>query len=335
MKARLMVTALALAWSSIILAGCTERPTEPLVAMKPQADIGPQAATGPIAIIEHEDVSLLYTGQVLELSGTYEDSYNRPAVSWTWAVKSPADSDYTFSDQTSQNTTFTATDPADYVLTLEVCVQGETDEVPVCSHSAIDPEFDPASLFVHAVVNQPPVASLVVVGGETTVALGEEICFNVEGSYDPEDRPLEYGWDFGSGALPYGESVCHTYDAAGDSTVTLEVRDEGGLTDRATVIITVVDEQPDPRDGIQSLISGIQSLVSSGQLSTDRGEGLLSKLSGAITSLDNGLTTDACKQLSAFAKQVTASIKAKKLNSQIGQALIASADAIRTQIGCA
>lgn len=335
MKARLTATALALAWSSIILAGCTERPTEPQVNIKPRADIGPLAATGPTAIILNEDVSLLYTGQALDLSGTYEDYDNRPVVSWTWAVKSPAGAEYAFSDQTSPNTSFTPSDSADYVLTLEVCVQGEAGAEPVCNYPAIDPEFDPAILNVHVVVNQPPVAFLAVVGGETTVPLGEEICFNVEGSYDPEDRPLEYGWDFGSGALPYGESVCHTYDAAGDSTVTLEVRDEGGLTDRATVIITVVDEQPDPRDGIQSLISGIQSLVSSGQLSPDRGEGLLSKLSGAITSLDNGLTTDACKQLSAFSKQVTASIKGKKLNSQIGQALIASADAIRTQIGCA
>jgi hypothetical protein len=44
--------------------------------------------------------------------------------------------------------------------------------------------------------------------------------------------------------------------------------------------------------------------------------------------------TDGCKQLSAFVKQVKASIKARKLSATIGQALINAAEAIEAQVGC-
>jgi PKD repeat protein len=336
MNARLTAAALALAWSGVLLAGCTERPTGPLVATKPLVNIGALGVTGVTASIEHEDVPLLYTGQALELSGAYIDASSRPAVSWAWAVASPLDAQYTFSDATLQYTTFTATDPADYVLTLVVCVQGAEDPEPECSRPAIDPEFDEARLEVHAVVNQLPDASITVEEDKTTVQVGELVCFNAYSSYDPEEGPLEYWWDFGEGFYPYGESTCHTYTEAGEYTVTLEVRDEREDTDQASVYITVTQPSPPtPQEAIQSLMDEVTTLVSQGQLSADRGAGMTSKLSAALTSLNSDLTTDACKQLKAFVNQVTASIKAKKLSSATGQALIASAQEIRTQIGCA
>lgn len=336
MNTRLTATALALAWSGVLLAGCTERPTEPLATTKPRANIGPLGVAGVTAIIQQENVPLLYTGQALELSGGYTDLNGRPVVSWEWAVESPVDAQYSFSDATSQNTTFTATDPADYVLTLKVCVQGETEEVPECSRPAVDPEFDEARLEVHAVVNQLPDAGITVEEDKTTVQVGEQVCFNAQSSYDPEGGPLEYWWDFGEGFYPFGENTCHTYTEAGEYTVTLEVRDEREDTDQASVNITVTQPNPPtPQEAIQSLMDEVTTLVSQGQLGADRGDGMVTKLSAAMTSLNNGLTTDACKQLKAFVNQVTASIKAKKLSSATGQALIASAQEIRTQIGCA
>ena len=332
MNARL--TATALAWCGVILAGCTERPTEPLGAAKLRADIGPLATVGPAAIIEHEPVSLLYTGQALSLSGDYEDGeVPRPAVSWTWSVESPVDAQYTFSDATTQNTVFTATDAGDYILRLVVCVQGEADPEPVCSRPAIDPDFDTGRLQVHVVVNQAPVAAITVEGEETTVQVGDEVCFNAYDSYDPEGGELEYFWDFGDGPYPFGERTCHTFDAAGDFTVVLDVSDEREDTHRATVDITVT--QPGPEAAIQDLMNDVQALATGGTLSQDRADGLLTKLTAAITSLNNDLSADACKQLKAFVNQVRATIKAKKLTAAVGEALIASAQDIRTQIGCA
>lgn len=332
MNVRLTATALALAWSGVMLAGCTERPTEPQGAMQPRAAIGPLGVTGVSAEIQHEDVPLLYSGEALSLTGGYTDLYDRLPVSWKWAVESPTDKQYSFSNPTSQTTTFTATDPADYILTLVVCVQGETDPEPECSRPAIDPEFDEARILVHAVTNQPPVASITVEGENTTVQVGDVVWFNAYDSYDPEAGPLSYFWDFGDGPQPYGSRTGHTYTEPGDYTVQLEVRDERDESTRDEVTITVT--QPGPEAAIQDLMNDVQALVTGGTLSQDRADGLLMKLSAALTSLNNDLSTDACKQLKAFVNQVKATVKAKKLPSATGQALIASAEEIRTQIGC-
>lgn len=334
MNVRLTATALALALSGVMLAGCTERPTEPPGAMPPRAEIGPLGVAGVSAEIQHEDVPLLYTGDALSLTGDYTDVYDprRPAVSWTWAVESPEDAQYSFSNPASQTTTFTATDPADYILTLVVCVQGETDPEPECSRPAIDPEFDPALILVHAVTNQPPVASITVEGENTTVQVGDVVWFNAYGSKDPEGGLLSYSWNLGEGWFPYAERTSHTYTEPGDYTVQLEVRDERDESNRAEVSITVT--QPGPEAAIQDLMNDVQALVTGGTLSQDRADGLLMKLSAALTSLNNDLSTDACKQLKAFVNQVKATVKAKKLPSATGQALIASAEEIRTQIGC-
>ena len=48
-------------------------------------------------------------------------------------------------------------------------------------------------------------------------------------------------WDFGDGATATGESVTHTYTAAGDYTVELTVTDDEGASDTSTQTVTVSD----------------------------------------------------------------------------------------------
>jgi PKD repeat protein len=47
--------------------------------------------------------------------------------------------------------------------------------------------------------NLPPVA--IATSDKTIVTVGEEVCFDGSQSYDPEEGPLDYMWDFGDGSL--------------------------------------------------------------------------------------------------------------------------------------
>jgi PKD repeat protein len=60
------------------------------------------------------------------------------------------------------------------------------------------------------------------------------------GSGDPDGSIESYRWDFGDGKTGTGILVDHTYTAAGNYTATLTVRDEQGLTDTDSVVISVV-----------------------------------------------------------------------------------------------
>ena len=318
MNARLTATALALAWSGFILAGCSERPTEPLAAGTPVADVLvlngvvlPTADAG-------ADVQT-YPHEAVELTGSAYDPAGRDIYSYEWVVESGPDGGDLFNAE-FPTAYFTPNMPGDYFLTLTACVQGEFDLL--CSAP------DPVTV---SVGNREPQAS--ITAKPTTVTVGETVEFDGSGSYDPDQQDLTYSWNFGDGWISNNVSPSHAFADAGEYWVTLEVSD-GWLTNYDEILITV-EEEAGPRDGIVSLISGIHSLVTNGQLSADRGDGLLSKLNAALTSLDNGLTTDACKQLSAFEKQVAASIKARKLDAQIGQALIQASTSLRAGIGCA
>lgn len=65
------------------------------------------------------------------------------------------------------------------------------------------------------------------------------VSFNASGSSDPDGDDLSYSWNFGDGSpTASGENVSHTFQDAGDFTVTLTVSD-GLLSDQATRLIEV------------------------------------------------------------------------------------------------
>lgn len=412
---RLAATAVALTWGGIILAGCGERPTEPLAATQPLMDIG-IAVEGPtveaggpsvgytnqavqlwgsaydeggrtieyewgvvsspsesqwsfgssylpntsfqadkageytlflgacvasldgplcgsaqftltvrdpstVVVEAGEDVNA-YTGSTgVELSGQAFDEQNRTIAWWRWSVASGPVGTFAFAPNNSvQDVTFTVENPGTYTVELVVCVYDPWLDEEVCS--------DPDYLSVFAVDNEAPTA--VANAYPTSVMAGDQVCFDTEGTSDPNDQPLQYQWGFGDGSTSSTEqSPCHVYTAGGVFTATVTVTDPLGLSDESTVTITVT--QASPQAAIASLIDAVEGLG----LSPDRQAGLVEKLTFASASLDNGLDVDACKQLTAFVKQVKGTVKARKLSQAAGQELIDAAEAIRTQIGCA
>ena len=72
--------------------------------------------------------------------------------------------------------------------------------------------------------NQDPVAAF------TSSCDALSCSFDGSGSADPDGSVASYDWSFGDGATSSDASVTHTYDAAGDYTVTLTVTDDQGAS---------------------------------------------------------------------------------------------------------
>jgi outer membrane protein assembly factor BamB len=115
----------------------------------------------------------------------------------------------------------------------------------------------------------------------------EAIEFNASGSYD-DGVILEYLWDFGDGAMDYGEVVTHSYELIGNYTVTLTVKDnevpplsnttqitieiipnarpslidaavtpgEGNVSTEFNFTVTYSDPDNDPPDYVEVMVSG-------------------------------------------------------------------------------
>jgi PKD repeat protein len=64
------------------------------------------------------------------------------------------------------------------------------------------------------------------------------VYFDGSGSYDPDGEIVSYDWDFGDGATGSGDTVSHTFTAAGEYTVTLTVTDDQGAAVSETVEIS-------------------------------------------------------------------------------------------------
>src|SRR5699024_2369283 len=75
---------------------------------------------------------------------------------------------------------------------------------------------------------------------------GLDCAFDGAGSQDPDGSIASYEWDFGDGDTASGASAEHTYDAAGDYTVTLTVTDDRGATDTTTRDVTVTKDNQAP-----------------------------------------------------------------------------------------
>ena len=91
---------------------------------------------------------------------------------------------------------------------------------------------------------QAPVAVLVY-APEGTYEAPITVTFDLSGSQDPDGEIVGWTLDFGDGSAPAtGTDVTvpveHTYEAEGTYTATLEVEDNAGKKDQASVVITVM-----------------------------------------------------------------------------------------------
>ncbi|MEE9164360.1 MAG: PKD domain-containing protein, partial [Thermoplasmata archaeon] len=88
---------------------------------------------------------------------------------------------------------------------------------------------------------EPPSAAI---SGPIEVDVGTSFSLDASGSSD-NHLVANYTWELGDGTMAYGPTVTHSYDEAGDFTVTLTVRDASGNEDTATLPITVLAAAPD------------------------------------------------------------------------------------------
>ena len=86
-------------------------------------------------------------------------------------------------------------------------------------------------------VTQPPVA--VIVADNTSGYAPLTVNFDGSGSYDPDGEIVSYAWDFGDNGASTEMSPSHPYNNAGNYTATLTVADVDGLSDSASIEISV------------------------------------------------------------------------------------------------
>jgi PKD repeat protein len=90
--------------------------------------------------------------------------------------------------------------------------------------------------------DHPPIASFST--STTSTLTGSSISFNGTASYDPDGTVSSWAWNFGDGNTGVGATASHTYDSAGNYTVTLTVTDNAGAIGIATSQITVAGQPP-------------------------------------------------------------------------------------------
>ena len=108
----------------------------------------------------------------------------------------------------------------------------------------------------------------------------------------------------------------------GDTSVTLTVTDNHGLSNNCVATVTVVDTTP-------CLIALVQSL----RLPSGTANSLIVKLQGAASALDRGNIQTACGNLGAFLNEVNAQ-EGKKLTAAQADLLKAETKSIRAVLRC-
>lgn len=94
------------------------------------------------------------------------------------------------------------------------------------------------------VQNVAPVAKLACPGSGN---VGQSVNFTAAGSTDGDGQIVSYTFDFGDGTAPViqtTETISHAYNKAGNFTVTLTVKDDGGLGASTTCVVPISSTAP-------------------------------------------------------------------------------------------
>lgn len=172
-----------------------------------------------------EDINA-YLGALVTLNGSASFDPNGDAiVEYRWVLElAPAGSNAVLNASDTVMPTLQPDVTGDYVVSLTVS-DGQLTSIA-------------DEVFVRVIENLPPVAviSATPLSGFAPLT----VQFDGSGSYDPENAPLSYTWDFGTGT--YGSDLAapsFTYTVPGVYSVLLSVRDDFGNLGEAMVDIVV------------------------------------------------------------------------------------------------
>jgi PKD repeat protein len=179
----------------------------------------------------------VYTTATAVLQGTVMDPDGDAIASWKWTVLSAPDgAAWNLQNADMQTAQFQPLTAGDYVLSLVVADAR-------MNYSA------PDDVAIHSVDNLPPVA--VATANTTDGVAPLTVCFDGSQSYDPEGGPLTYNWDLGAdGAVAATLTVCHTYQTAGQYTVTFAAADVRNAMD--TEVLSIAVKPPDNQPPLAS-----------------------------------------------------------------------------------
>jgi len=89
--------------------------------------------------------------------------------------------------------------------------------------------------------NSPPTAQ--ISANKEKAFVGEEVIFDGSDSFDPDGDELEFLWDFGDNTKKEGVYVSHSFSKPKTYTVSLEIKDEKGAKDKATLKIEILEKK--------------------------------------------------------------------------------------------
>jgi len=197
------------------------------------ASLGPTAPTAPVnqpPIADAGPDGLVPVATIAQLQGSGSFDPDGDGLSYSWAFQSvPAGSTSTLLNATLTNASFWVDREGPFVVSLTV-TDGEfqvTDTVTIQGEAA----------------NSGPVANA---GPDQTVDVGDTVQLNGSSSYDPQNDPITYNWQFT--ARPAGSAATLTVptsplpqfvaDVAGVYVVTVAVSDGGPPSPEDSVTIT-------------------------------------------------------------------------------------------------
>ena len=122
--------------------------------------------------------------------------------------------------------------------------------------------------------NSPPVADA---SGPYTGNEDAAVIFDGSYSFDSDDDPLTYKWDFGDGSTGAGLAPTHTYIAGGGYTVTLVVNDGkvNSTPDTTTAYISEINDSPVADAGPEQTVSVGETVTFDGSGSYDIDDGIV------------------------------------------------------------
>jgi PKD repeat protein len=195
------------------------------VTAQPPTNTAPTVSAGPdVTVVQPDPASL---------SGSVSDDGlpNPPGTTTSQWSKVSGPGTVSFASTSTPATTATFSQTGDYVLRL------------TAGDSALSTSDDVNVTVTAGGSDRAPTAALIV--SPTTSPARVPVTADASGSTDVDSTPIaDYTFTFGDGSAPVGPQAAptttHTYSNPGTYTVTVTVRDTGGLTGSTTTTATIV-----------------------------------------------------------------------------------------------